>query len=108
MAHLTAGDLVDSGTLPPEVLGACVACMRDRHNVPVMSLARPGKITLIHALVGLLLLANVPLLDLDADDELRLERSRHQRILLRRDRFKRAPRGSALEALHSLARPKAR
>ena len=82
--------------------------MRDRHNVPVMSLAGPGKTTLIHAVVGLLLLANVPLLDLDADDELRLERSRQKRILLRRDRFKHALRSSALEALHSLARPKAR
>ena len=82
--------------------------MRARHDVPVMSLAGPSKTTLIHAVVGLLLLANVPLLDLDADDELRLERSRQKRILLRRDRFKHALRGSALEALHSLAGPKAR
>ncbi|MDE0166787.1 MAG: ATPase, T2SS/T4P/T4SS family [Bryobacterales bacterium] len=103
MANYTARDLVDTGTLPPRALEACVECIRLRRNILVTGETGSGKTTLIQALAGLLP-DSEPVLILDDGDELALDDLHRERVFLRRGDLQNPPRQVVARALRNTPR----
>ena len=100
MANYTARDLVESGTLPPRVLEACLECIRERRNILVTGEVGSGKTTLLQALASLLP-DDDPVLILDDCRELHLDGPHRERVFLPRGDPHNPPRQGVARALRS-------
>ena len=98
--NYTARDLVETGTLSPRVLEACIECSRERRNILVTGTTGAGKTVLIKALAGLLP-ADEPLILLDDCDELQADGPCQERIPLQRGNTSKPPSTVIARTLHS-------
>ncbi|MYA78927.1 MAG: hypothetical protein F4X39_00150 [Acidobacteriia bacterium] len=83
MTNYTARDLVESGTLPPRTLEACLECIRKQQNILVTGEVGSGKTTLLQALAGLLP-DDDPVLVLEDGNELSLDGPHRERVFVPR------------------------
>ena len=98
--NCTARDLVETGTLSPRALEACIECSRKRRNILITGTAGAGKTVLIKALAGLLP-ADEPLILFDDCVELQADGPYQKRVPLHRGDTSKPPSAVIARALHS-------